>query len=117
MKSPTSVRAGLLIVAGCAVVFAIHGLLEVFGRAFPGNDTGKLIASFACFGMLFGAVLAFDPLPEERRAGRPLWRIGLGILSGICLGVLWRWPGEGVALSGLAGAALGYAGVTWAKHI
>ena len=117
MKSPLSVRFGLLIVACCVIVFAIYGVLEIVGRGLPGKDTGKFIASFACFGILFGAVLAFDPLPEEKRAGRPLWRIGLGALSGICLGLLWQWSGEGLALSSLVGGALGYAGTTWAKHI
>lgn len=117
MKSPPSARVGLLILVCCAIVFAFYGVLEVFGRSLPGKDTGRLVASFACFGMLFGAALAFDPLPEERQAGRPLWRIGLGALSGVCLGVLWRWPGEGIALSGVVGAALGYAGTTWAKHV
>lgn len=117
MKPPSSVRIGLLIVAFCVFVFAIFGVLEIGSRGLDGNDNGKLIASFACFGLLFGAVLAFDPLPEERHPGRPLWRIGLGALSGIGLGLLWQWPGEGLALSSLVGGALGYAGTTWAKHI
>jgi len=117
MKSPPSIRVGLLIVASCVIAFAIYGVLEVLGRSLPGKDTARLIASFACFGLVFGAALAFDPLPEEKRAGRPLWRIGLGVLAGICLGVIWRWSGEVVVLSGLVGAVLGYAGIAWAKHI
>ena len=117
MKTQTSIRVGLLIVACCVIVFAIYGVLEVSGRGFPGADTGRVIASFACFGILFGSVLAFDPLPGEKGPGRPFWRIGLGALSGILLGVLWQWPGEGVALSGMVGAALGYAGTTWAKYV
>ena len=41
MKPPTSVRAGLLIVAGCALVFTLYGLLEVFGSfAVQGLNAG-----------------------------------------------------------------------------
>jgi uncharacterized membrane protein len=117
MKTQSSVRIGLFIVGCCAIIFAIYGALEATGRGFLGQDTGRFIASFACFGILFGGVLAFDPLPGEKGTDRPFWRIGLGALSGALLGVLWQWPGEGIALSGIVGAALGYAGTTWAKYV
>ena len=75
----------------------------------------KYIASFACLGLLFGAILAFDPMPGENGPDRPALRVFIGATSGLLLALLWQWPGEGVALSVLVSAALGYAGTTWAK--
>jgi hypothetical protein len=117
MRRTESVRVGLIIAVCCAILFAGFGGLELLVRSQEGSDQGKFVASFACFGFLFGAILAFDPLPGEKGTDRPLLRVFLGALAGLCLGLLWHWPFEGVALSALVSAGLGYAGTTWAKHI
>ncbi len=117
MKRITSIRLGLVIAIGCAVFFALYGALEVFVRNGQSGPVMKSIASFACFGFLVGGILAFDSLPGESGPDRPLLRVAIGTISGLLLGLLWKWPGEGVALSALLAAALGYAGTMWAKYV
>jgi hypothetical protein len=38
-------------------------------------------------------------------------------VSTLILAALWRWPREGVLLSALLGAILGYLGMVWAKYV
>ena len=115
MKRTTSARLGLIIAVFSALAFAAFGVLELLVREQGGSNHGKFVASFACFGFMFGGILAFDPPPDEREEGRPLLRTVFGALAGLCLGLLWGWPFEGVALSTMVAAALGYTGLTWAK--
>ena len=117
MKRTTSVRAGLIIAVSCALVLAAYGGLEVLVRSTEGSNQGKFIASFACLGFLAGVSLAFDAQPSERRSGRPVLRVALGTLAGLCLGLLWHWPFEGIALSTIIAGGLGYTGSSWAKHL
>ena len=117
MKRTDSVRIGLIVAVCCALLFGAFGLLELLVRGREESNQVKFIASFACFGFLFGAILAFDPLPGERGRNRPILRIALGSLAGLCLGLLWQWSFEGIALSTMVVAGLGYAGTTWAKYL
>ena len=116
MKRTTSVRLGLVIAACSALFFAAFGSLEVFVGGQAGSNQARFIASFACFGFLFGGILAFDTLPGERTQGRPVVRTAFGALAGLALGSLWAWPLESIALSTMVAAGLGYTGITWAKH-
>lgn len=117
MRNNSSVRVGLIITISCATLFAAFGGLEALFRRGQSGDAAMYIASFACFGFLFGAIVAFDPLPGEKAPDRPLLRIVLGAFSGVCLALLWQWPGEGLALSAIVASALGYAGTAWAKYL
>lgn len=117
MRNNASVRVGLIITVCCAIVFAAFGGLEALFRRGQSGDAAKYIASFACFGFMFGSIFAFDPLPGERAPDRPLLRIALSALAGACLALLWKWPGEGLALSAIVAGGLGYAGTTWAKYL
>jgi hypothetical protein len=117
MRRTDSVRIGLIVAVCCALLFAAYGGFELLVRSHEGSNQSKFIASFACFGFLFGAILAFHPLPGEKGIDRPVLRTILGSLSGLCLGLLWQWSFEGVVLSTLVSAGLGYAGTAWARHI
>lgn len=86
-----------------------------FKGPWSGNDI-RFITSVASFGFLVGVVFAFDPLPEERDTNRPGLRTVLGAIAGLCLGLLWPWPVEGIILSVIGGGVLGYAGISWAKY-
>ncbi len=109
-------KFGICIAAVCAVVFAGFGALEGVLRSRGEPALAQYIASFACFGFLLGAILAFDPSPEMKSSGRPILRTFLGALAGLCLGLVWNWSVEGLALSTLVSAVLGYTGMTWAKY-
>ena len=117
MRNKASVRVGLVVSVCCAILFAVVGGFEALFRRELSGDGAKYVASFACFGFMFGSVLAFDALPGEKTPGRPLLRIALSGAAGACLGLLWQWPGEGLALSVVVAGALGYAGTTWAKYL
>ena len=117
MKRTPSVRVGLLIAGICALVYAALGALELLVGIHTLAPGAKYIASCACFGLLLGAIVAFDPLPGERGPDRPLIRVTIGIVSSLLLALLWQWPIEGAALSALVGAALSYTGTMWARYL
>lgn len=108
---------GIVIAVASAVAFAAFGALEGLFKGRSSPSLGQYIASFACFGFLLGSILAFDPSPEMRSPDRPLLRTALGALAGLCLGLVWSWSTEAVALSALVAGGLGYAGMTWAKYV
>jgi hypothetical protein len=113
----TAGTVGIVIAVSCAAIFAIYGVVE---GAFSGHALGPLLkvsAVFACFGFLFGSILAFDAEPGERGEGRPVLRTLLSALAGLCFGLVLSFPVEGVALSVLVAAALGYFGLVWARHV
>jgi drug/metabolite transporter (DMT)-like permease len=109
-------KFGIVIAAVCAVVFAGFGALEGLLRSRGEPGRAQYIASFACFGFLLGAILAFDPSPDMKSPDRPILRTLLGALAGLCLGLVWNWSAEALALSTLVSAGLGYTGMAWAKH-
>jgi Na+-driven multidrug efflux pump len=108
---------GLIIVLVSAVTFASYGALEGLIRGRGDPSLSQYIASFACFGFLLGAILAFDPSPEMRSPDRPFTRTFLSAMAGLCLGLVWNWSTEAIGLSVLVSAGLGYAGMTWAKYV
>jgi uncharacterized membrane protein len=112
-----SIRYGLLVATLCAIGFAAYGAFEGHMRGNDGPSLFPVVASFACIGLLFGAVFAFDPLPTDRIPNRPGIRILLSSVAGLCLGLVWSWSVEGIALSTLAFAVLGYFGTAWAKYL
>jgi hypothetical protein len=117
MKKDPPLRWALIFAACCAGVFAVYGYAELFGRGTGFSDKGKFVASFACFGFLFGGIVAFDSPDRSGGSDRPLLRVVFGAVAGFIVGLLWQWPAEGVALSVIVAGILGYAGMTWAKHI
>ena len=108
---------GIIIVLVSAVVFAGLGALEGLIRGRGDPSLSQYIATFACFGFLLGAILAFDPSPEMKSPDRPILRIALGALAGLGLGLVWSWSVEAIGLSILVSAGLGYAGMIWAKYV
>lgn len=76
-----------------------------------------VIASFGCFGFLLGGIYAFDPESELKIKSSAIGRMMFGLIAALLLAILWRWPGEGMALAALLGVVLGYLGMTWAKYV
>jgi len=75
------------------------------------------MGSFGCFGFLLGGIYAFDPKSELAIMPSSVGRMVFGLIASLLLSVLWRWPGEGVALAALIGVLLGYFGMTWAQYV
>jgi hypothetical protein len=108
---------GITIAGGCAALFAVYGLAEGLFRNRASTSLLQYAAAFACFGFMFGAILAFDTEPGDRHENRPALRTMLSALAGLAFGWVLKFPVEGIALSALVAAALGYAGLIWAKHV
>ena len=108
----------LILAAFFAVITAIAALLH--GAPWT-NSTWKEVllgvGSFGCFGFLLGGIYAFDPESELKIKSSSIGRMFFGLIASLCLAVLWRWPGDGVALAALLGVLLGYFGMTWAKYV
>jgi drug/metabolite transporter (DMT)-like permease len=107
---------GILIAAVCAVLFALYGLAEGLLRDGQSSSYLEYAAVFACFGFMVGAILAFDTEPGDRHKNRPVLRTTLSALAGLAFGAVLGLSAEGVALCVLVAAALGYLGLTWARH-
>lgn len=108
-----SVALGALFAAAAAIAglsYALPSQAE-WGRLLLG------IASFACFGFFLGGIYAFDPESELKIKSSSFGRVSFGLVSALLLAALWRWPLEGVFLSALLGAILGYLGMSWAKYV
>ena len=116
-RKTDSIRYGLLVATLCSLGFAVYGALEGHVRGSDGSSLIPVVASFACVGLLFGAIFAFDSLPTDTFPDRPGIRILLSSVAGLCLGLVWSLSGEGIALSTLAFALLGYLGTAWAKYL
>ena len=99
------------------MLVAAYALLQVAFGSGAISGILPIVASFGCFGILLGAIFFFDAPTDFNGSNRPLARITVSALSGLALGLLWQWPAEGIALSALVAAALGYFGITWAKHV
>jgi ABC-type phosphate/phosphonate transport system permease subunit len=108
---------GVIIAGVCAALFAVYGLAEGIFRNREANSLLQYAAAFACFGFMFGAILAFDTEPGDRHENRPALRTLLSAMAGMAFGWVLHFPIEGVALSALGAAALGYVGLIWAKHV
>jgi hypothetical protein len=72
---------------------------------------------FGCFGFLLGGIYAFDPESEFRIQSSSTGRMFFGLIASLLLSIIWRWPGEGVALAALVGVLLGYFGMAWARYV
>lgn len=108
---------GILIAAGCAALFAAYGLAEALFRSRESHWFLQYAAAFGCFGFMCGAILAFHAEAGDRHEDRPVLRTLLSAVAGVAFGWVLRFPQEGVALSALAAAILGYIGMKWAKHV
>lgn len=75
------------------------------------------VGSFGCFGFLLGGIYAFDPESEFRIKSSSTGRVFFGLIASLLLSIMWRWPGEGVALAALVGVLLGYFGMAWARYV
>ncbi len=109
-------RHGLGVAALVAVAFAIYGAVEGVLHGSQGLLVSA-VASFACIGLLFGAIFAFDASPKDKHANRPGIRVLLSALAGLCIGLVWGYSVQGVALCTLVFAILGYLGTSWAKYV
>lgn len=113
----SAVIKGLGLAAFFAVAAAIDALVNAVPFSGPWESLLLWVASLACIGFLVGGIFAFDPQSEFRIVSSAFGRIASGMAAGLALAALWRWPREAFALSGLAGGALGYLGMLWAKYV
>lgn len=108
-----SIALGALFAAAAAIAGLAYALPSL-------GDWHRLllwVASLACLGFLLGGIYAFDPESELKIKSSSFGRVCFGIVSSVLLGLLWRWPTEGLLLSALVGAILGYLGMFWAKYV
>lgn len=107
----TSNKLGLAIVIFCIVLFAVFGVINAGNTPWPQHA-----AAFACFGLMIGAIMAFDSESGDRQKKRPFLRTLLSSVAGLGFGWVLDFPVDGIILSCLVAAILGYAGLTWAKY-
>jgi hypothetical protein len=108
----------LLLASFFSVITAISALL--YGVPWANTTWREVllgIGSFGCFGFLLGGIYAFDPDSEFKIKSSSPGRMLFGFIASLLLSILWRWPGEGVALAALVGVLLGYFGLAWAKYL
>ena len=108
---------GIVIAVCCAMLFATYGLLEAFFHGRASSSLLQSAAAFGCFGFMFGSILAFHAESGDRHKDRPALRTSLSFAAGAAFGWVLKFPAEGIALSALVAAALGYLGLKWAKHV
>lgn len=105
-----------------AVLFSAIAAISALLHAVPWTTTTWRdvllgMGSFGCFGFLLGGIYAFDPKSELRIKSSSTGRMFFGLIASLLLSILWRWPGEGVALAVLVGVLLGYFGMAWAQYV
>ncbi|WP_373991887.1 hypothetical protein [Duganella sp. BuS-21] len=103
---------GLMAAAG-----AIYAAFSLMFEGLPFNDYARGVCSFACFGLLLGAIHAFDKESARGTPNRPSIRLVVGCLCGLTIGIIWHWPVQGLALATMIGAILGLLGNGWAKWV
>jgi hypothetical protein len=96
---------------------AAYGALQFVTGAGSLSDLALLVARFGCFGLLLGAIFAFDANSEFKGVNRPVVRVAVGAIAGLALALLWHWPIEGVIVAVVLAAFLGYLGMSWAKYV
>ena len=101
----------------------IHGSGSLPGDGFTWIGVLKLLALLASLGALYGVVLALDVRSEMAVADMPRLRTALCAVAGAAaVLVVWFWfPGKfsltWLAAGAAAGAALGWYGWRWARHV
>jgi hypothetical protein len=105
-----------------AIVVAVISGVLILAYSSPWTDMAwqRLwfeVASAACFGFLLGGVYAFDPRSGFTIKTSVTGRVVFGIVASLGLSALWHWPFLGMVVAALSGAALGYFGMAWAKHV
>lgn len=118
-SSPMKSLYKALVIAG---LFSIVTAIAALVHGAPWMDTAWRdmlpgLGSFGCFGFLLGGIHAFDARSELSIKSSPTGRMLFGLIASLLLSVLWRWPGQGVALAALVGVLLGYFGMTWAEYV
>jgi hypothetical protein len=108
---------GLFVAGGFAVGVAAYAALQVVSGGNSLSGLLPLVASFGCFGLLLGAIYAFDANAEFKGVSRPIPRVATSAVAGLALALLWRWPLEGALLSVLVASFLGYLGLLWARYV
>lgn len=103
---------GLMAAAG-----AIYATFSLMFEDLPFNDYARGVCSFACFGLLLGAIHAFDKESARGTPNRPFIRLMVGCLCGAAIAVIWNWSVQAIILAMLVGAILGLLGNVWAKWI
>jgi hypothetical protein len=107
-----------LFLAGCvAVGVAAYAALQVLTSGSTLSGFLPLIASFGCFGLLLGAIFAFDAPSDFAGTSRPVARVITSCVAGLALSLVWHWPMEAALLAVLTAGALGYFGMSWAKYV
>ena len=104
------------MVVTCTVLFAGFGIAEAVFRSSGIASWLQYAAAFACFGFMIGAILAFDNESGYKQKNRPFLRTLLSLVAGLAFGWVLNFPIDGIALSALVAAMLGYAGMFWAQY-
>jgi hypothetical protein len=108
----------LLMAAFFSAITAIDALLH--GAPWTNTTWRKVflgLGSAGCLGFLLGGIYAFDPRSELRIESSATGRMFFGLIASVLLSIMWRWPGEGMALAALVGVLLGYFGMAWARYV
>lgn len=103
---------GLMAAAG-----ATYAAISLIFSELPFNDYARGVCSFACFGLLLGAIHAFDKESGRDTPNRPFLRLLVGCLCGAAIGVIWHWQVQAIVLASLVGAILGLLGAIWANWV
>lgn len=103
---------GLMAAAG-----AIYATFSLMFEGLPFNDYARGVCSFACFGLLLGAIHAFDQESGRGIPNRPFIRLMVGCLCGLAIAVIWHWPAQAIMLATLVGGILGLLGAIWANWV
>jgi hypothetical protein len=113
----STLRKALVLAVMCALLAGFAGLtyLVPAGGA-SWTSALRWVGSFCCLGFLLGGIYAFDPDSDLKITCSAIGRMVFGLAAALLLSAVWRWPLEAAALAGLVGAALGYFGMSWAKH-
>jgi hypothetical protein len=108
---------GILLAIGVGVLLAGYAVVEVVLYSHALGAVLLMAASFGCFGLLLGGILAFDEMSEIKVRNHVGLRMCFGCVSGAALSLLWQWPSEALLLSAITGTALGYFGMKWAQYV
>lgn len=109
------------IAAVTCILLLVHGILYL-----PWQDPGlllRLVCVFALFGAYFAAIVVLDGRSDMQFPDRPILRtIVCGVLGAIATLLIQTGPARSfdtdwIAFNACIGAALGYLGWRWAKHV
>jgi len=108
---------GLALAAMFAFIAGAYALINAIPFHGQWGTLFLWSASIACFGFLLGGIFAFDPQSELKIKAIAPARILFGVAAACGLGMLWKWPVDGLAAASIVGGLLGYLGMQWARYV